>query len=81
MNRSDFEKIKNCIAPVPDDHYKAQRRLELQKKSEDRVQHWPNTLEALRKKKESFLTEKEARDEAIRREIDLQVCLSLFFYY
>lgn len=41
-------------------------------KSDARKSKWPNTLEALRKKKENWRTEREAEAEAARREVDKQ---------
>lgn len=69
ISRSDLERIKKSVQPETQDSFK-DRRAELKKKSEDRLQHWPNTLEALRKKKESFLKDKEDAIEAERRKID-----------
>lgn len=49
------------------------RKAELKKKSEDRLKNWPNTLEALRLKKESFLKDREAQDELERQKVDIEV--------
>mmetsp|Transcript_2917 Transcript_2917/g.3074 ORF Transcript_2917/g.3074 Transcript_2917/m.3074 type:complete len:475 (-) Transcript_2917:209-1633(-) len=72
INRSELQRIRENLEPAPERGNKAERRAELKKKSNDRLQNWPNTLEALRKKKESFLKDRESREEAARREIDLQ---------
>lgn len=40
--------------------------------SEDKLKNWPNTLEALRKKKESYMKDKEDLLEAERQQVDLQ---------
>lgn len=69
ISRSDLERIKNSVKPETQDSFK-DRKAELKKKSEDRLQHWPNTLEALRKKKESFLKDKEDALEEQRRKVD-----------
>ena len=77
MRRSDLERIKQTIEISSGPTSKAAKKAELKKKSEDRLQHWPNTLDALHKKKESFLKEKEMREEAKRAEIDKEVYLEL----
>ena len=51
------------------------RRAELKRLSNERVKNWPNTLEALRKKKESFLKEREETEELRRQEQDREVLL------
>jgi cytidylate kinase len=53
----------------------------LKKLSEDRIQHWPNTLDANRTKKESFMKDREAKDELRRQEIDKQVCAYAFLSF
>merc|ERR1719240_1383502 len=44
----------------------------LKKISDERVSHWPNTLEATRKKKENFRFIKAEQDEKQRQEVDRQ---------
>jgi hypothetical protein len=75
INRSELERIKASILPSIEDNSRIERRKELKKKSEDRLKNWPNTLEALRLKKESFLKDREAEEEAKRQEIDREVCV------
>jgi hypothetical protein len=65
MSKREFESIRESILPPKEDNYKEMRRQELKKLSQDRLQHWPNTLEALRLKKERFAIERE--EEAERR--------------
>ena len=48
------------------------RKQELRQLSDEKTSKWPNTLEASRKKKESFLKDKEDREELRRQEIDRQ---------
>ena len=74
MSRAELERIKQSVA-TNDNRSHNERKAALKRLSEDRVKHWPNTLEALRKKKESFLKDKEAKDEQRRQEIDLQVII------
>lgn len=54
------------------------RRAELKRLSNERVKNWPNTLEALRKKKESFLKEREETEELRRQEQDREVLFNTF---
>jgi hypothetical protein len=49
---------------------KAARREQLKKLSEDKMQHWPNTLEANRLKKLRFVEDKARREEEARQELD-----------
>ena len=76
INRSELERIKASILPSIEDNSKIERKRELKKKSEDRLKNWPNTLEALRLKKESFMKDREAEEEAKRQEVDREVSLS-----
>lgn len=75
MSRAELERIKASILPSIEDNSKIERKKELKKKSEDRLKNWPNTLEALRLKKESFLKDREAEEELRRQEIDREVAL------
>eukprot|EP01006_Ploeotia_vitrea_P019374 TRINITY_DN51562_c0_g1_i1.p1 TRINITY_DN51562_c0_g1~~TRINITY_DN51562_c0_g1_i1.p1 ORF type:complete len:382 (-),score=61.70 TRINITY_DN51562_c0_g1_i1:276-1421(-) len=72
MNREEIERMKRSVLPPEIDQTKEIARKERKAKSEDKLKHWPNTLEALRKKKESFMKDKEDRLEAARQEVDLQ---------
>lgn len=47
-----------------------QEKLELHSKSQQRISNWPNTLQALRRKKDDARFEKFKKDEAERRRID-----------
>merc|ERR1711871_1658882 len=42
------------------------------KLSNERLKHWPNTLEAMRKRKENFIRDKRDKEENDRREVDRQ---------
>ena len=46
------------------------RRQQLKKLSDERVSHWPNTLQATRAKKENWKMEKMAVEELSRQKID-----------
>lgn len=70
MSVREFESIRESILPPKEDNYKEIRRQELKKMSQDRLKHWPNTLEALRLKKERFAIEREEEAERKRQEID-----------
>lgn len=66
--------MRESIAPKNVDLSKLERKQHLKKLSNDKVMNWPNTLEALRIKKESFTKDREAAAEAARQEVDRQVC-------
>jgi hypothetical protein len=70
ISRNELARIKASVLPPTENNYKNERRAELKKLSQDRLQHWPNTLEALRVKKENFLKDREESEEVKRREID-----------
>eukprot|EP00601_Ochromonadales_sp_CCMP2298_P005145 CAMPEP_0173177370 /NCGR_PEP_ID=MMETSP1141-20130122/4954_1 /TAXON_ID=483371 /ORGANISM="non described non described, Strain CCMP2298" /LENGTH=471 /DNA_ID=CAMNT_0014099765 /DNA_START=150 /DNA_END=1565 /DNA_ORIENTATION=+ len=70
MTRAELARIKQSIAPLQEDHSRVERKKELKAKSEERLKHWPNTLEALRLKKESFMKDREGDAEAKRQEVD-----------
>lgn len=74
LSRAELERIREeaKIDNSTKFNPEKQRKLELKKKSQDRVQNWPNTLEALRKKKESFLKDRADEEEQKRQEIDRQ---------
>jgi hypothetical protein len=73
LTKSELERIRNSVQDIPADHSEELRRRELKQKSQERLKHWPNTLEALRKKKENFLKERAEQEELRRQEIDKQV--------
>lgn len=70
LSRSELERIKASTQEVIPINYEQKRRQELKEKSNDRLKHWPNTLEALRLKKENFTKERAEAEEEKRREID-----------
>ena len=49
---------------------RTRERLELQEKSKARVQNWPNTIEALRKKKDEERIRRLEEEEIERRKVD-----------
>lgn len=74
---AELERMRSSIAPITNaEKSRIDRKAELKQLSADRVQHWPNTLEANRTKKESFMKDREAQDELKRQEIDKQVHFS-----
>lgn len=82
MSKAELERIRASILPSIEDNSKIERKKALKKKSEDRLKNWPNTLEALRLKKESFLKDREAEEELRRQELDREViylCMRLTF--
>jgi len=64
--------MKASVLPPSYNDSKQRKREMLKKLSEEKKEKWPNTLEALRLKKESFLAEKAQREEEVRQEIDRQ---------
>lgn len=73
LSRSEIERMKRSTMPVEYKDQKSLRKAELKLLSEARQENWPNTLQAMRKKKESFLKEREDREELRRQEIDREV--------
>jgi hypothetical protein len=79
---SELERMRASVAPISSaERKRLDRKEELKKLSEDRIQHWPNTLDANRTKKESFMKDREAKDELRRQEIDKQVCAYIFLFF
>ena len=70
---SEIERIKQSVLPEVVNNDKQLRRIQLKALSEERLSHWPNTLEAMRLKKETFLRDKEEKEELRRQEIDREV--------
>lgn len=62
--------MKRSVLPPTENNDREQKRAHLKHLSNEKLKHWPNTLEALRLKKESFLKEKAAQEELKRVEID-----------
>jgi hypothetical protein len=73
LTKSEIERMKKSVLPPEEDSFKEEERKRRKALSEDKLKHWPNTLEALRRKKESFLKDKEDRLEAERQAVDLLV--------
>merc|ERR1719230_975752 len=63
LSRSEIERMKSSVAPPQITDTEARRR-HLKKLSDERVKHWPNTLEATRRKKENWKKEKMDKEEA-----------------
>lgn len=72
FSRTEFEKLKQSISPIAEDTSKIDLMKKRKQLSEEKIKNWPNTLEALRKKKESYLKDKEDKLEAERQEVDLK---------
>lgn len=76
LSRSEIERIRSSVSDInsrcnaSNNGSSASRREELRRLSQERQKNWPNTLEALRKKKENWKKEKLEREEAERRKID-----------
>lgn len=62
--------MRRSVLPPTENHAREQKRAHLKHLSNEKLKHWPNTLDALRLKKESFLKEKAAEEELKRIDID-----------
>lgn len=80
ISNSELERMRASTLPAVDDLSRTQKRDHLKKLSEDRVKNWPNTLEAMRRKKESYLKDKADQEELKRQEIDREVYLDLYCF-
>jgi hypothetical protein len=70
VGKDEIDRMRRSILPPTENFAREQKAEHLKKLSNDRVKNWPNTLEALRKKKESYLKEKEDIEEQKRQEVD-----------
>lgn len=73
ISRAELERMKQSTLPPETDRSREISRKKRKELSDDKLKHWPNTLEALRKKKESFIKDREAQLESERQVVDLQV--------
>eukprot|EP00752_Nemacystus_decipiens_P009459 g8458.t1 len=69
LTQAELDQIRAKVTPTPETDADARRR-HLKKLSDERVSHWPNTLEAQRKNKENWKKEQEELVESKRRDID-----------
>ncbi|KAJ0410415.1 hypothetical protein P43SY_002747 [Pythium insidiosum] len=69
LSADELERILASVSPPAQTDREA-RRQELKAKSEQRTSRWPNTLEAMRLKKDRWKKDKEEREEAARKVID-----------
>lgn len=75
ISRNEIERMRQSVLPPSETvNVRLEKMKTLKKLSNDRVKNWPNTLEALRSKKESFIKEREQIEEAKRQEVDREVC-------
>lgn len=73
LSERELARIKASVLPAVEAGGRLEKKIALKKKSEERVKNWPNTLEALRNKKESYLKDREIEAEVQRQEIDREV--------
>lgn len=73
LSRAELEQIKASILPSVENKSFLDRKAELKKKSEEKLKNWPNTLEAIRLKKENDFLDRERQAELQRQEVDRQV--------
>eukprot|EP00953_Heterococcus_sp_UTEX-ZZ885_P025790 13990-Heterococcus_DN1.PRE.2 len=69
LTRAELAAMRSHVMPAVETDFDARRR-ELKRLSDDRVAHWPNTLEATRLKKQNWKLEREQRLEEARLQID-----------
>ena len=68
---SDLNRIKNTIAPLPDEaELRKSIDLKLKEKSDMKVKNWPNSLENLNKARLEFQKRKFFEEEILRRKIE-----------
>lgn len=75
ISKTEIIRMKKSLLNENENNEKDKKLKYLKNLSNERVKNWPNTLEALRKKKESYLKEKEEIEEKKRQEIDREVIL------
>jgi len=69
ISESDLDRIKSSICDPAQTNREA-KRCHLKHLSTQRTEKWPNTLEAMRRKKENWKKDKEEREELERLKID-----------
>lgn len=69
---SELERIRASVLPPVEDRRATERKSQLKAMSQERLKMWPNTLEATRKKKETFIKDREDAAESRRQEIDAE---------
>lgn len=72
LTKAELERMRATIRGPQADTSVADRKAELKRMSNERMKHWPNTLEALRLKKESWIKDRAEQEELKRQEIDRQ---------
>lgn len=69
VSADELERMMASVSPPVQSDREA-RRQETRLKSQQRTAKWPNTLEAMRQKKDRWKKDKEEREEEVRRKID-----------
>jgi hypothetical protein len=70
LTKAELDRMRANIRGPQNDTTVADRKAEMKRMSNERMKNWPNTLEALRLKKESWLKDKADKEELQRQEID-----------
>lgn len=71
LSADELERMMASVsAPVQSD--REARRLATKALSEQRTSQWPNTLEAMRKKKDRWKKDREEKAEEVRKQIDAE---------
>jgi hypothetical protein len=76
LSKTEIDRMKASLLPSVENKSTLDRKAELKKKSEEKLKHWPNTLEAIRIKKEHAILDRERLAELQRQEVDKQVRFS-----
>ncbi|OQR93959.1 hypothetical protein ACHHYP_01998 [Achlya hypogyna] len=71
ITEADLARIRSNVSE-PEVTNREAKRAALRELSQARTNKWPNTLEAMRRKKENWKKDKEEREEDERRKIDLE---------
>ena len=71
LTQNDIARMRMSLNADSGDVMKRKAKKELlRQRSQEKMKSWPNTLDALRKKKERFVIEREEREEKERQEVD-----------
>ena len=73
LTRGDIARMRESLTEDSGDSLMRKQKKEmLRTRSLERIQNWPNTLEALRRKKEMFVKDRAEKEELERQEVDRQ---------
>lgn len=70
LSSAQYASMRNKLKPAIHDTRRKDRESQLKQLSQDKIDRCSNTLEALRKKKLTFVEEKARKEEEGRQEVD-----------